>query len=148
MPVLLPRGVAVSPAKKVEEALMREAEKSGSSVEELVNEILSEAPGAPLDPRDRAELHLELSEKSWGAAAQIAKALAAKEGKTLRSHRELWEFAGELADRLSDPELRHLWGTANVLHQNFYEGWMPPREVELAVEDVKRLVEKLRGLLA
>jgi len=25
---------------------------------------------------------------------------------------------------------------------------MPPREVELAVEDVKRLVEKLRGLPA
>ena len=168
MPALPLGGVAVSPAKKVEEALRREAEKSGSSVEELVNEILSEALGAPLDPRDRAELHLELcekylreaeellskgdyaqaSEKGWGAAAQIVKALAAREGKTLRSHRELWEFAGELADRLGDPELRHLWRTANVLHQNFYEGWMPPREVELAVEDVKRLVGKLRGLLA
>jgi hypothetical protein len=32
MPVLLLGGVAVSPAKKVEEALGREAEKSGSSV--------------------------------------------------------------------------------------------------------------------
>jgi hypothetical protein len=32
MPALLPGGVAVSPAKKVEEALRREAEKSGSSV--------------------------------------------------------------------------------------------------------------------
>ena len=148
--------------------MRRGAEKSGSSAEELVNEIPSEAPGAPLDPRYRAELHLELcekylreaeellskgdyaqaSERGWGAAAQIVKALAAKEGKTLRSHRELWEFAGELADRLGDPELRHLWGTANVLHQNFYEGWMPPREVEFAIEDVKRLVGKLRGLLA
>jgi hypothetical protein len=76
------------------------------------------------------------------------KALAAREGKTLRSRRELWEFAGELADRLGDPELRHLWRTPNVLHQNFYEGWMPPRGVGLAVEDVKRLVGKLRGLLA
>jgi hypothetical protein len=166
MPVLPLGGVAVSPAKKVEEALRREAEKSGSSVEELVNE--SEALGAPLDPRDRAELHLELcekylreaeellskggyaqaSEKGWGAAARIVKALAAREGEALRSRRELWEFAGELADRLGDPELRHLWRTANVLHQNFYEGWMPPREVELAVEDVKRLVGKLKGLLA
>ena len=166
MPALPLGGVAVSPAKKVEEALRREAEKSGSSVEELVNE--SEALGAPLDPRDRAELHLELcekylreaeellskgdyaqaSERGWGAAAQIVEALAAKEGEALRSHRELWEFAGELADRLGDPELRHLWRTASVLHQNFYEDWMPPREVELAVEDVKRLVGKLKGLPA
>jgi hypothetical protein len=69
MPVLL-GGVAVSLAEKVEEALSRQAEKSGSSVEELVNEI---ARGARR---------------------------------------------------------------------------MPPREVELAVEDVKRLVGKLRGLLA
>jgi hypothetical protein len=91
VPALPLGGVAVSPAKKVEEALRREAEKSGSSVEELVNE--SEALGAPLDPRDRAELHLELcgkylgeaeellskkgfaqaSEKGWGAAARTWK---------------------------------------------------------------------------
>jgi len=165
MPVLPLGGVAVSLAKKVEEALRREAEKSGSSVEELVNE--SEALGAPLDPRDRAELHLELcekypreaeellskgdyaqaSEKSWGAAAQIVKVLAAKEGKTLRSHRELWEFAGELVERLGDAEVRRLWHAANALHQNFYENWMTPKSVAAALEDVKLLVGKLRKLL-
>jgi len=26
-----------------------------------------------------------------------------------------------VAERLGDGELRHLWRTANVLHQNFYE---------------------------
>jgi hypothetical protein len=70
MPVLL-GGVAVSLAEKVEEALSRQAEKSGSSVEELVNEILSEALGAPLDLRDRAELHLELCEKYLGEAEEL-----------------------------------------------------------------------------
>lgn len=61
----------MSLAKKVEEALRREAEKSGSSIEELANEILSEALGAPLDPRDRAELHLELCEKYLREAEEL-----------------------------------------------------------------------------
>ena len=65
----------------------------------------------PLDPDELVEIHLKLSEKymkeaedllakgdhaqasekAWGAAAQIVKALAAREGKEIRSHRELNE---------------------------------------------------------
>ena len=116
------------------------------------------------DPEAKAELHLKLcekymreaegflakkdhvqaSEKAWGAASQMVKAAAAKEGKELRSHADLWEYADRLAEKLEDPELRHLWRTANTLHQNFYENWMPPREVELSVGDIKNLLEKLR----
>ncbi len=91
--------------------------------------------------------YVQASEKAWGAAAQIVKALATKEGKELRSHASLWEYVDELAERLGEIELRHLWGRANNLHQNFYENWMPAREVELAVNDVKSFVEKLRKLL-
>jgi len=53
----------------------------------------------------------------------------------------------ELAERLKDIELRYLWRTANILHQNFYENWMPPREIELLVRDIKKLIEKLRRLI-
>jgi hypothetical protein len=53
----------------------------------------------------------------------------------------------ELAEKLGETELRHLWGRANNLHQNFYENWMPAREVELAVKDVKTFVEKLKAIL-
>jgi hypothetical protein len=53
----------------------------------------------------------------------------------------------ELAERLRDKELRYLWGRANNLHQNFYENWMPSREVELAVDDVKMLIVKLKTVL-
>ena len=149
------------------EKLRKEASKRDVSVEELVAETLFEALGAPLDPRDRAELHLELcekylkeaekllaegdysqaSEKGWGAAAQIVKALAAREGKTLRSHRELWEYVDELVERFGDAEVRRLWHAANALHQNFYENWMTPKSVAAALEDVKLLVGKLRKLL-
>jgi hypothetical protein len=153
--------------KKIEKRLKEESEKTGVSEEELVLEALSKILKEPLDPETRVEIHLKLSEKymkdaedflskkdyvqasekAWGAAAQIVKALAAKEGKELRGHASLWEYVDELAERLGEIELRHLWGRANNLHQNFYENWMPAREVELAVNDVKSFVEKLRKLL-
>ena len=71
--------------------------------------------------------HVQASEKALGAA-QMVKAVAAREGKELGSHAALWEYVDELAEKLEDVELRHLWGRTNNLHQNFYENWMPPRE--------------------
>jgi hypothetical protein len=53
----------------------------------------------------------------------------------------------KVAKRLGDVELRHLWGRANNLHQNSYENWMPPEEVEAALGDVRDFVKKLRELL-
>ena len=153
--------------KKIEKRLKEESEKTGISEEELMLEALSKILNEPLDPETRVEIHLKLSEKyikdaedfltkkdyiqasekAWGAAAQIVKALAAKEGKELRSHASLWEYMDELAEKLGEIELRHLWGRANNLHQNFYENWMPIREVELAVNDVKTFVKKLKSYM-
>jgi len=153
--------------KKIEKRLKEESEKTGVSEEELVLEALSKILNEPLDPETRVETHLKLSEKymkdaedfllkkdyvqasekAWGAATQIVKALATKEGKELRSHASLWEYMDELAEKLGEIELRHLWGRANNLHQNFYENWMPAREVELAVNDVRTFVEKLKAIL-
>jgi len=85
--------------KRVEKRLKEEAEKTGVSEEELVLEALSKILNEPLDPETRVETHLKLSEKymkdaedfslkkdyvqasekAWGAASQIVKALAAKE---------------------------------------------------------------------
>jgi len=149
--------------EKALEALKKRSQSEGKVVEELISEAVFKQLNIA-DPEARAELHLKLcekymreaedflakkdyvqsSEKAWGAASQMVKAAAAKEGKELRSHAMLWEYVDGLAERLEDPELRHLWRTANTLHQNFYENWMPPREVELSVKDTKSLLEKLR----
>ena len=154
----------VSPDKAVED-LERRAKSEGKSLEELVSEAILKQLNI-VDPEAKAELHLKLcekyareaegflarkdytqaSERAWGAASQMIKALASREGKELRSHASLWEYMDKLAEKLEDIELRHLWGRANNLHQNFYENWMPPREVELSVKDVKTLIEKLRNL--
>ena len=149
--------------EKVLAELERRAESEGKSLEEFISDAVFKQLGIT-DPESKAELHLKLcekymreaeellarkdytqaSEKAWGAASQMVKALAAKEGKELRSHASLWEYVDELAERLRDAELRHLWGRANNLNQNFYESWMPSREVEFSVKDVKTLLEKLR----
>jgi uncharacterized protein (UPF0332 family) len=154
--------ITIALPKKVLEALERRSAAEGRAVEELVGEAIFKQLGIA-DPEAKAELHLKLcekymreaedflekrdyvqaSEKAWGAASQMVKALAAKEGGELRSHASLWKYVDEVAERLGDVELRHLWGRANNLHQNFYENWMPPREVELSVRDVKAFLEKL-----
>ena len=91
--------------------------------------------------------YVQASEKGWGTAAQIVKALAAKEGRELRSHKDLWSYVNELAKKLQDIEVRHLWRRANNLHQNFYEGWMPQEDVEASIEDVKKFIERLKKFL-
>jgi hypothetical protein len=155
--------ITITLPKKVLEALERRSATEGRAVEEFISEAVLERLGIA-DPEAKAELHLKLyekymqeaeeflekkdyvqaSEKAWGAASQMVKALAAKEGRELRSHAALWDYVDELAEKLKDVELRHLWRTANVLHQNFCENCMPPREVELSVKDVKAFLEKLR----
>jgi uncharacterized protein (UPF0332 family) len=153
--------------RRIEERLRRESERIGVSEEELILEALSKTLNEPLNPETRFEMYLKLSEKylrdseellakkdyvqasgkAWGAASQIVKALAAREGREIRSHASLWEYMDELAERLGDLMLRYLWRTANNLHQNFYENWMPAGEVELAVKDVKTFMEKLKAIL-
>jgi HEPN domain-containing protein len=145
--------------------LVAEAERRGAAVDEVAVELLEAALGVSLDPPERAEFHrslaerflreagellargdhLQVSEKAWGAAAQIVKAVAAKKGKELRSHGDFWRFVSEIAGE--DRKLRKLWSRANSLHQNFYEGWMPPEDVKYAVEDVKQFVERLKRML-
>jgi uncharacterized protein (UPF0332 family) len=154
-------------SKGLFEKLREEALKKDISMEELIVEILSKALNHTLDPSEKVELHLKLaekflreaeellakgdyvqaSEKGWDVAAQMVKAVAAKENLELKSHASLWEYLDKLAEKFQDVELRRLWWIANSLHQNFYENWMTPRDVKYAVEDIKKFMEKLKKLL-
>jgi len=154
-------------SKKVYDRLREEARRLNVSIEELVVDAVLKTLNISLDPNDMVEFHLRLcekflseaeeflargdyvqaSEKGWGAAAQIVKALAAKEGRELRSHGELHKEVVKIIKELGDDELRHLWQSAISLHQNFYEGWLPKELVEKNIEDIKKFVEKLRKYL-
>ena len=151
--------------RKALEVLRKKAEEEERPPEEVASEAVLAQLNAD-DPATRAELHWELcekylreakellakgdfmqaSEKAWGAAAQAVKAVAAREGRVLRSHRELHGFLMELRMRTGDEELRRLWHAANELHRNFYEAWLPSEMVAEAVSDVEELVSKLRHI--
>jgi uncharacterized protein (UPF0332 family) len=91
--------------------------------------------------------YVQASEKFWGAAAEIVKAVAAQRGIEIRSHGELHRFVTKLRKELEDPELMRLFASASALHQNFYEGWLTPEMVEDYGDAVRELVERLRGLM-
>jgi len=101
--------------KKVEVKLRKESEKSGASIEEPALEALCRGLDEKMDPSDRAELYARLSEKYlkeaddllakgdyvqaseklWGAAALMVKAVAASRGVSISSHGELFQLRQE-----------------------------------------------------
>ena len=158
-------GIYIS--EKLYKKLLEVARGSGMSVDEFVVEVLERTLGVKLDPVDKSEFYLKLSEKylveaeeflkrgdyvqasekGWGAAAEVVKALAAKEGRELKSHGELHREIVRLINITGDSEIRHFWQSAIILHQNFYENWLPPEIVKENIEDIKKFIEKLKKLL-
>ena len=95
---------------------------------------------------EEGDLH-QASEKGWGAAAQILKAVAEARGWEHGSHRLLFGVAGTLANETQSEELRHGFSAANILHINFYEGWLDRASVEANLDEVRGFVARAEGLL-
>ncbi len=88
----------------------------------------------------------QAAEKGWGAAAQITKAVCIKRGWAHQSHAALRRANRRLADEVGDEDIRLLFKSANLLHVNFYEDSYNESEVSEGIQDVQRLVDKLRPL--
>ena len=91
------------------------------------------------------DLH-QASEKGWGAASHILKAVAAAQGWEYARHSDFNRLLNELALEDGNDRILDLRGAANVLHANFYE-----RKRNLNGEIIRRdldRVEELLGLLA
>ncbi len=89
----------------------------------------------------------QASEKLWGAAVEIVKAVAAKRGTELGTHRSVGNFVSKLAREKPDWNLIQAFSVASALHTNFYEDHMPPDHVLSNAEIVKEFVAKLKSLL-
>lgn len=91
--------------------------------------------------------YAQASEKFWGAAAEIIKAVAATRGRALGTHRSVGEFLDILDVEHPEWNLQDAFAHANSLHMNFYEDHLTPRAVKRGAEAVEDLVAKLRRLV-
>ena len=89
----------------------------------------------------------QASEKGWGAASQMVKAIAGQRGWEHKHHRELFAAVYRLRRETDDREIARLFEPANALHSNFYEGQMDQDDVEDALERVGQFVDKVEALL-
>ena len=98
----------------------------------------------------RAELEQgdvrQASEKGWGAAAQMVKAVAEQRGWEHRTHAALFRVVSDLAAESGDDGIRNLFHVANSLHINFYENWNTSENVQAALADMGRFVGRLEPL--
>ena len=89
----------------------------------------------------------QASEKGWGAAAQVVKAVAEKRGWEHRQHDHLFAAVDTLAMELQDRDLFLNFHVASSLHTNFCEGWQTEEMVRQGLSEVRRFVATLEPLL-
>ena len=89
----------------------------------------------------------QASEKGWGAAAQMLKAIAEDRGWEHDRHRHFSRIASRLRYELGDGELYRQFRVAEGLHDNFYEDTLSADDVGLDLADVARLLDKVEPLV-
>ena len=90
---------------------------------------------------------LQASEKGWGAASQIVKAVAEERVWEHRGHWYLHRAVDSLVAETSDDEIQAQFSSANSLHINFYEGLLSRDTVAFHIRQVTRFIEKVEALL-
>ena len=91
---------------------------------------------------------LQASEKGWGAAARMVKAVAEERGWRHNSHGNLHRAVDRLVGELADEGLEELFRSAGELHRNFYEGWMTEEAVARGLRAVEDFVRRLDDALS
>jgi len=87
------------------------------------------------------------SEFIWGSVAEALKAVAASKEIWLKHHKDLRDYAMELARTLPDESIRHTFLHAQSLHSNFYETGLLMEDVVMCAEEVRTTINKLFKLI-
>ena len=90
----------------------------------------------------------QASEKGWGAAARMAKAIASERSWPHNDHRSLYRTVRQLVAETHDEEFRIQFAAAGQLHTNFYEGWLDHTDVEFLLTYVDSFVNKVDAILS
>ena len=93
------------------------------------------------------DLH-QASEKGWGAAAWMAKAVAETHGWKYSGHDEFFTVMYQAQDLSGDLRVRNLGNTANSLHGFFYtrKRFLRPEIIGESLDDVEVLLDILQPL--
>ena len=89
----------------------------------------------------------QASEKGWGAAALMVKAVAERRGMEHKRHGQLFQVVGTLARETGDDNINDLFVTASGVHANFYEDWFTVEQVSRSLDKVDDFVRRVEALL-
>ncbi len=90
---------------------------------------------------------LQASEKGWGAAAHMIKAVAQTRGWEHSSHSYLFQVAARVVRETGDHEILDRFMVASALHQNFYENWANATFVNRGLHQTQILLTRLERAL-
>ena len=89
----------------------------------------------------------QASEKGWGAAAWMLKAIAEQRGWEHGKHRHLSRVASRLRAETGDRDIYRWYQVTDALHGNFYEDETAPEDIDDSLNDVEWLLDKLEPVL-
>ena len=84
---------------------------------------------------------LQASEKGWGAAAHMVKAVAQERGWEHRSHNLLFAAVDRMAAETGNDQFIRLFSGADSLHKNFYEGHLSSMAISTCFDQVRLFIE-------
>ncbi len=100
---------------------------------------------------DQGDLH-QASEKGWGAAAHMVKAIAADRGWEYESHDQFDSLVNNARHyyRLTDNNIRALGKSAQTLHRNYYlhTSLLDATAIGEDIGDVESFVNAIESMLA
>lgn len=87
------------------------------------------------------------SEKLWGAAAEIVKAVAQKNGWYNKDHNALFDVIMKISKRTGRYHLVDLFGLASSLHFNFYGDIFTIRHLKFSYHRIKYFINEMEKIL-
>lgn len=90
----------------------------------------------------------QASEKGWGAASHMAKAVAAAQGWRYETHAGFNEVLYQARELSGNPRIQELRAVASELHNNYYrrKRHLNPRDIGESLERIAELLDLLTPL--
>ena len=86
---------------------------------------------------------LQASEKVWGSAAHLLKAIGKERGWENWEHGNLRQINAQMAEEFGKPQLRDQMRAPNDMHKSFYENVAEKKDIQRAIDQTREYVDTL-----